>query len=257
MSERLPLSVAIVVKNEERWLPGCLESVRFAEDIVVVDSGSADSTVQIAEAFGCRVFAEEWKGFGPQKNSAVDKCLHDWVLNLDADERIPETTRQTIERILAAPDADAYRFPRKNHLGGKWIPHSDWWPDPQVRLFDRRRGRFRFTVHASWQTGGTLKAADAPIDHYSYDNYAHMLRKLDDYSTQTARELFESGKRAGPLSPLKHGLGMFFKIYLLKQGFRDGLDGLVISVIKAGGSFFKYAKLLEMQRNNEGGSTGR
>ena len=247
----MKLSVAIITKNEEKNLPDCLKSVTFADDIVVVDSGSSDKTVDIAKEFGCRVFIEDWKGYGPQKNSAVDKCKYEWVFLLDADERVSIETKELIVKVLKRPDADAYRFNRKNYLHGKWLKHSGYWPDRQIRLVNKTKGLFQSVIHEQWITDGLVQNIDAYIEHYAFSNYSDMLRTLNEYSTIIARELFTSGKRANILSPLYHGIGMFFKIYLVERGFLDGMDGLVTAFTKAGGSFFKYAKLLELQREEK------
>lgn len=250
--ENIPLSAAIITKNEEARLPDCLRSVSFADDIVVVDSGSTDRTLEIAKAFGCRVFVEDWKGYGPQKNSAVDKCRNEWVLLLDADERLGEKAREVIIKVLEKPAADAFSFKRKNYLHGKWLKHSGYWPDRQIRLVNRNRGSFQFVIHEKWATNGRVLDLDAHIEHRGFSNYADMLTTLDEYSTVMAGELFAAGRRANPLTPLYHGLAAFFKIYLLQKGFLEGLDGLVIALTKAGGSFFKYAKLFELQRGEKG-----
>jgi len=213
----------------------------------VVDSGSMDKTVEIAENFGCRVFIEEWKGYGPQKNSAVQKCRNEWVLIIDADERIPDETRRKIIETLKNPSADAYSFPRKNFFHGKWIKHGGWWPDESVRLVRRNAGKFHGLTHEIWVTGGRLKRLDVPIEHYSFKNYSDMLRVIEERTTVMAEELFESGKRINMLMPFIHGLAIFIKAYLLKRGFLEGMDGFIIAVTRAMGTFFKYAKLLEMQ----------
>ncbi|MEJ2697225.1 MAG: glycosyltransferase family 2 protein [Candidatus Sulfobium sp.] len=250
--EKLSLSVAVITKDEEKNLPACLAGVSFADDIVVVDSGSADGTLSIAREFGCRVFVEDWKGYGPQKNSAVSKCRHPWVLVLDADERVPRDTRDEIIRTLqAGPDADAFRVKRKNFLHGRWLRHSGYWPDRQIRLVNREKGSFQNVIHERWVTSGPVRDLDGYIEHYAFDGYSDMLKTLDDYSTVIASELHASGRRANALSPSYHGIGMFLKIYFLERGFLDGLDGLVTALLKAGGSFFKYAKLLELQRDGD------
>jgi glycosyltransferase involved in cell wall biosynthesis len=249
--EKISLSVAIITKNEGKNLPDCLRSVSFADDIVVVDSGSTDRTVEIAEKFGCRVFVEEWKGYGPQKNSAVKKCKHDWVLILDADERLPLETREMITKVLERPGANAYSLKRKNYLHGKWLKHSGYWPDRHVRLVNKTRGILQSVIHERWVADGPVKDLDAYIEHHAFADYSDMLKTLDDYSTLIARELFASGRTASLLSPLYHGIGMFLKIYFLKMGLFDGMDGLVTAITKGGGSFFKYAKLLELQREKK------
>ena len=249
--DKIPLSVAIITKNEEIKLLDCLKSVSFADDIVVVDSGSSDNTIKIAREFGCRVFVEDWKGHGPQKDSAVRKCMHDWVLIIDADERIPTETREVTQKVLERPEADAYSFKRKIYLHGKWLKHSGYWPDRQIRLINRTKGLLQSAIHVKWVSGGHLIDLNACIEHYGFSNYSDMLEALNEYSTVIAMELFASGRRANLLTPFCHGVGMFLKIYLLENGFLDGMDGLVTALLKAGGAFFKYAKLLELQRENK------
>lgn len=251
MTSEIKLSVAIITKNEEARLPDCLKSVSFADDIVIVDSGSTDRTLEIARDFGCRVFVEGWKGYGPQKNSAIEKCRHRWVFLLDADERLPDPTKEEILRILQKPEADAYSFRRKNFLHARWIKHSGYWPDRHIRIVDRTKGAFKSAIHERWATDGRVQDLDAYIEHYAFSNYSDMLKTLNEYSTVIAREMYKSGKRANPLTPVYHGIGMFLKIYIIERGFLDGMDGLVTALTKAGGSFFKYAKLLEFQRGNE------
>ena len=246
--KKLPLSVIIITKNEEERLPHCLKSVNFAEDIVVVDAGSQDRTIEIAKSFGCRVFIEKWKGYGPQKQSALEKTYYKWVLSLDADERIPPETAQIISQVIQAPKAQAYSFLRKNFFHGKWIKYCGWWPDRVIRLFEKGHGKFEGMVHETWVTEGKIIELKAPIEHYSYENYSQMLKKLDEYSSTRARELYDKGIRVNLLTPFLHGGWMFIRSYFLKLGFLNGLDGFVISFMNAGSSFFKYAKLLELQK---------
>lgn len=249
--ETMQLSVAIITKDEEARLPDCLRSVSFAHDIVVVDSGSTDRTVEIAREFGCRVFFEDWKGYGPQKNSAIEKCKHAWVLLLDADERLAPGAQEVIGGVLRNPRADAYTVKRKNYLHGKWLKHSGYWPDRQIRLVNMERGAFQGAIHERWVTDGQIQDTEACIEHYAFSNYSDMLKTLDAYSTVIAGELYASGRRANFLSPLFHGTGMFLKIYFLELGLLDGMDGFVTALLKAGGSFFKYAKLLELLREEK------
>jgi glycosyltransferase involved in cell wall biosynthesis len=247
-NKRIPISVIIVTKNEEKRLSACLKSISFAKDIVVIDSGSEDKTIEMAKSFGCRVFIEQWKGYGLQKQSALQKTIYKWVLSLDADERIPPKTAQAIIQTMQEPNAQAYSFPRKNFLHGKWIKHSGWWPDRVVRLFDKTYGEFKEKVHESWVTKGKIVHLNSQIEHYSFKDYCQMIKKLDEYSTITSKELFNRGIKTNPLDPLIHGWWMFIKTYFLKLGILDGFDGFIISLLNAGGSFFKYAKLLELQR---------
>src|SRR4030042_764863 len=259
--EKIHLSVAIITKNEEKNLSECLKSVSFADYIVVVDSGSTDRTVEIAKEFGCRVFIEDWKGYGPQKNGAVNKCKHEWVflldaderiLVVDADERIPEETARKIKQIISDPkNADAYSFPRRNYFHDRWIRYCGCWPDRIVRLVRKSTGRFQAITHGRWETSGVLEKVDMPIDHYSFTGYSDMLTILETRSTDMARELFETGNRANVFTPFFHGIAMFIKVYIFKLGFLNGLDGFIIAITKTGGSFFKYAKLLELQREEK------
>lgn len=250
-NERVRLSVVIITKNEEKNLPDCLKSVSFADEIIVVDSGSTDRTVEIAKELGCRVFVEEWKGYGPQKNSALDKCKNEWALILDADERVPKETVELISSAIQRPGVDAYSLKRKNYLHGKWLRHSGYWPDKHVRLVRKDKGAFYPRVHEKWRTDGVVQELDAHIDHYAFSNYSDMLKTLNDYSTAIAEDLFASGRRVTVFAPVYHGVAMFLKIYFIEKGFLDGMTGLVTALTKAGGSFFKYAKLLELQREDK------
>lgn len=245
---KLKISVAIITKNEEKRLPDCLNSVSFADEIVVVDSGSTDKTIQIAESFGCRVYVEEWKGFGNQKNSAIQKCTNDWVLALDADERVPPLTRDSIADVLKSPSESAYSFKMKHFIDNRWLKHGGHWPDWHIRLINKNKGAFCGEIHEKWITKEGYGKIDAYIEHYGFSNYSDMLRNVNDYSSIAAKELFEKGKRVNMLTPIIHGIAMFLKTYIFQKGILDGFDGLIMAVAKANGSFFKYAKLYELQR---------
>jgi (heptosyl)LPS beta-1,4-glucosyltransferase len=247
-----PLSIAIITKDEEERLSVCLESLGFADEVLVVDSGSTDGTVRVAKSFGARVLVEKWRGFSAQKQFAVDQCLHPWVLILDADERVPEETARAIRQALAGQGStvSAYSFRRKNYLHGRWIRHCGWWPDRVVRLVDRRRGRFDGRpVHEQWLTEGSIQKLDAFIEHFSFKNYSQLVAKMERYSNLASRELFEKKTAANTLTPISHSLWMFIKTYFLELGVLDGFDGLVIAIMNAGGSFLKYAKLKEMLKD--------
>jgi len=244
----MSFSVAIVTQDEEDRLPDCLKSVSFADEVVVVDSGSRDNTVGIARSFGCRVLTETWRGYAKQKQFAVDNCSNDWVLILDSDERIPWETAREIKELLSPSEHDfaAYSFLRKNFFHNRWIRHCGWWPDRIVRLVDRRRGRFSdHLVHESWISEGSIKKLGVTIEHRSFRNYSDLIHKLETYSTLAAQEMLKGGKRAGALSPLSHGIWMFLRTYLLELGVLEGFDGFIISALNGGGSFMKYAKLRE------------
>jgi glycosyltransferase involved in cell wall biosynthesis len=244
------LSVAIITKNEAERLPGCLRSLSFSDEIVVVDSGSLDDTVRIAESFGARVLVETWRGYAAQKQFAVEQCRHKWVLVLDADERVPAATAKLIVGQLARnnPAIAAYSFKRKNYLHGRWIRHCGWWPDRIVRLVDRTRGAFDGRpVHERWITDEEVRDLDACIEHVSFRRYSDLVSKMETYSNLSSRELFERDQPVSALTPVLHGAWMFLKTYLLELGFLEGFDGFTISIMNAGGSFLKYAKLRELK----------
>ena len=218
MKNLTDISVAIITKNEENNLPACLESVLFSNDIVVVDSGSTDRTIEIAEKSGCRIFKEEWKGYALQKNSAVQKCINNWVLVIDADERVPTETVNALKTLVAGnPTAGAYRFPRKNFFHNKWLKHGGQWPDRQTKLVRRDNGKFTSIIHERWMTEGTIENIELPIEHYCFSGYSDLLTTLNEYSTITAYDLFSSGKKTNIFTPACHGIAMFSKIYFLKK----------------------------------------
>ena len=251
MQEKIPLSVAIITKNEQENLPGCLASAAFAQQIVVVDSGSSDGTAQIASDHGCEVFREDWRGFGPQKQFALDQCRQDWVLVLDADERIPQQTARVIRSLILKPSKDiaGYSFPRKNFFQGRWIRHGGWWPDRVVRLFLRDRGRFtEAAVHEAVAVNGTVEALGWPLEHFTESDFSALLQKLDRYSTLGARAAFDEGRSATIWEAFFRAELTFLQDYVVKAGFLDGAQGLTLAVTDAVNKFFKYAKLYQLRR---------
>jgi glycosyltransferase involved in cell wall biosynthesis len=250
MVEKAPLSVAIIVKNEAGNLPDCLRSVAFARQIVVVDSGSEDETLRIASDFGCDVFNEPWRGFGLQKQFAVEQCREAWILVLDADERISSGTAHVIRRVVDSSTASAgYSFPRRNYFQGRWIRHAGWWPDRVVRLFQKGHGRITETaVHEAVVVEGRIDALDVPIDHWTESRLGPILQKIDRYSTLGAEEAFAAGRRSTLWGALLRAEMTFFQDYLLRGGVLDGAQGLTLAVTDAVNKFFKYAKLCELSR---------
>jgi len=250
---KIPLSVAIITKNEEENIRACLESVAFAGQIVVVDSGSTDATLAIAAEFGCDIYREGWFGFGPQKQIAIDKCSKSWVLLLDADERIPPDTAEFIKEIVMSSDAKTagFSFPRKNYFQGRWIRHAGWWPDRVLRLFRRDAGRMTdAAVHEAVEVRGAVKNLDAVIEHYTESGLDKILQKIDRYSTLGAREAFAAGKRSSPASAFFRAALTFLQDYFLRLGILDGRQGLTLAVTDSVNKFFKYAKLSELQRKS-------
>ena len=260
MDEKIPLSVSIITKNEAANLTGCLESVAFAGQVVVVDSGSDDGTPEIARGFGCDVFIEDWKGFGRQKQAAIDRCREPWVLVLDADERIPPETQAAIRGVVSSGGeaAQGYSFPRKNFFQGRWVRHMGWWPDRITRLFRRGMGRMTdVPVHEAVEVDGRVVPLESPIEHFTESRLSEVLKKIDRYSTLAAEKAFREGRRSSVWGALARAELTFIQNYVLRLGFLDGSQGLVLSVTDAVNKFFKYAKLSELNRQKEGSEEER
>ncbi|HFQ80646.1 MAG TPA: glycosyltransferase family 2 protein, partial [Desulfobacterales bacterium] len=188
------LSIAIITHNEEERLPDCLHSAAFADEVVVVDSGSTDRTLEIAESFGAKVFNESWRGFGAQKQFAIEQCAGDFILLLDADERLPPETAAEIKDILNAASCEAYSLPRKNYFLNRWIRHAGWWPDRSTRLFKRGNASMPpQLVHESLRVQGRTGELACPIIHYPFRDISQMMLKMDKYSTAGALELHSKG----------------------------------------------------------------
>jgi glycosyltransferase involved in cell wall biosynthesis len=255
VEEKIHISVSIITKNEEGNLLNCLKSVTFAEQIVVVDSGSADDTVRIASDFGCDVFVEPWRGgFGAQKQFAIDQCRYPWILVLDADERIPPETASIIRQIISNTEISAagFSFPRKNFFQGRWIKHAGWWPDRVTRLFRKDLGRMTTaTVHEAIEVNGPVESLNVPIEHFTESRLSSILLKIDRYSTLGAEEAFKEGKAASIWSAIFRAKLTFLQNYVLRLGFLDGPQGLTLAVTDAVNKFFKYAKLSELNRRTK------
>ena len=245
----MPLSVAIITHNAGALLEACLKSVSFADEIVVVDSDSTDGTVELAQRLGARVVHKEWLGFGPQKQFAVGAAAHDWVLCLDADERVSEVLRVTILAELRAPRAAVYAMPRCNRFLGRWLRHGEGYPDWSVRLFDRRQAHWSDDpVHEKVISAAPVHRLSGDLLHESAETLERYLEKQNRYTSMQAEALFKAGKRAGVAQLLLSPALRFVKFYFLRLGFLDGIAGLVHIVIGCMNSFNKYAKLIALQR---------
>ena len=252
--QQVPLSIAIITKNEEGNIKDCLQSVIFAKQIVIVDSGSADKTMAIAQEFGCDIYREGWYGFGAQKQLAIDKCVQPWILVLDADERIPPETAAVIKKIVTSPDTGAagFTFPRKNYFQGRWIKHAGWWPDRIVRLFKKGAGGMtKAAVHEAVEVKGQIKNLDTPIEHYTESDLSKILLKIDKYSSLGASEAFAAGKRSSSQGAFFRALATFVQDYFLRGGLLDGKQGLTLAVTDAVNKYFKYAKLSQLENKNQ------
>ena len=242
------LSVTVIARDESANLAAALESVRWADEIVVVDAESTDNTVEIARRYTDKVIVRPWPGYVAQKNFAAEQASHDWILSLDADERISSELRDEIRRVLSSqPSAAGYRSPRVTFHLGRWIRSTDWYPDYQLRLYDRRRARWvgRY-VHESVQADGPVERLRGEIQHHAYRDIAHHLQTMDRYTTLAARQMFEDGRQAGWIDVFIVPRLTFFRNYILRGGIRDGMPGLIVSVMNAYYVGLKFAKLWEL-----------
>ena len=247
----MPLSVVLITRNAAAQLAECLASVAFADEVVVVDSGSTDDTAALAERYGARVVAKEWLGFGRQKQFAVEQAAHDWVLCLDADERVSPELAASLVRALEAPTAPVYRMARRNRFLGRWLRHGEGYPDWSARLFDRRQARWSDdAVHEKVLYAATPGMLEGDLLHESAEDLGLYLEKQNSYTTLAAAELHRRGQRAGAMELVFSPLLRFFKFYVLRFGFLDGLPGLVHISIGCMNSFMKYAKLIELRRSD-------
>ena len=244
------LSVTIITKNEAADIGAALASVAWADEIVVVDSRSTDDTVAIARRHTERVVVRDWPGYVAQKNYAASIAANDWVLSLDADERVtPELASEIRALVAGAPHDAAYRMPRVTWHLGRWIRTTDWYPDYQLRLYDRRAAEWTGAyVHEAVAVRGPVGQLRGELQHYAYRDIADHLETIDRYTTLAARQLDESGRRAGVLDVAVHPPLAFLRNYLARGGFRDGEVGFVISRMNAYYVFLKFAKLWELQR---------
>jgi glycosyltransferase involved in cell wall biosynthesis len=242
----LKVSAIVITKDNERTIRRCIESLRWADEIVVVDSGSTDATPDICRALGARVHVTvDWPGHGPQKNRALDLATGEWVFSLDSDEWVTPGLRAEIERTLAVPDAAGYAVPRRSSFCGRFMRHSGWWPDYVVRLFRRDAGRFTDDhTHERLKVDGAVRRLREPIMHEAIDNLEQMLGKMNAYSTAAAHMKMQQGKRGTLVTAVAHGVWAFFRTYVLRLGFLDGREGFMLAVANAEGSYYRYVKLM-------------
>ncbi len=242
------LSVTIITLNEEKNLRACLESVAFADEIIVVDSGSEDQTLSIAREFTDQVFQEPWQGFARQKNLAQDKALGPWILNVDADERVTPGLKEEILWLLRnGSPYTGFRIPRKNFFCGQWIRHGGWYPNYQLRLYQKEAGSFtQREVHEQVVIKGRVGILKTPLEHFTHDSLSDYLNRMDRYSDLSAEQYLLEGKKVSWLEILFRTKYTFLKMWLLQGGFLDGANGFVLAVLYSYYTFIKYAKLKEM-----------
>jgi glycosyltransferase involved in cell wall biosynthesis len=241
------LSAAIVVLNEEERLRACLESVVWADEIVVVDAGSSDKTMAIAREFTDRAIFRAWDGYGAQKNFALGQCHGDWVFSIDADERVSDALREEIRATLRGNGREVgFHVPRQNVFQGRWVRHGGLYPDWQIRLFRRGRGAFvERAVHESVRVDGPTGRLDAPLVHESYRSIGDAVARLNRYSDLAATELARTGRGGSLNDLLVRPAWRFLSMYLLRAGFLDGWRGLVLAALHAHYVFLRAAKVRE------------
>ena len=249
----MTISVIIITKNEEHTISDCLASVSWADQIVVVDSGSTDKTVEICESFGaCIEITKDWPGFGPQKNRALNLANCDWILSIDADEIISKELQQEIQKAVKVTEKNqAFCIPRMSSFCGKFIKHSGWWPDYVLRLFPNDKEQARFTddiVHEKVIFNGAIKTLTNPIIHISYRDLEEVLIKMNRYSTDGAIMASTKGKKSSLTKAINHSLWAFVRTYIFKLGFLDGKMGFILATSNAHTTYYRYLKLMLLNK---------
>lgn len=246
MPDPQSLTVVIVAKDEDKNIAECVASASFADEVLVLDSGSRDATVALAEAAGARVMRTDWPGYGPQVARGFRLATSAWVLSLDADERISPALRDEVKAAIASGAHDGWRIPRLSEFCGRFIHHGGWRPDYTVRLGRRDRSGFSdHFLHAHMTVDGSVGTLRSSIIHYSYPDVHDVLEKLDRYSTGHARDMHAAGRRGGGVGrAVLHGLAAFVRTYLLRRGFLDGSHGLMLAIYNAEYTYYKYLKLM-------------
>jgi glycosyltransferase involved in cell wall biosynthesis len=244
------VSVTIITLNEAAHIAAAIDSVSWADEILVVDSGSTDGTPEMARAKGATVVCRQWPGWVEQKNFAAGQAAHDWIFSLDADERVPPPLAGEIRELLSGdPPMRGYRVPRVTFHLGKWIRTTDFYPDYQTRLYDRRAARWRGKyVHESVSVDGPVGRFRHDLEHYSFRDLRDQLDRVNHYTTLAAQQMHEAGRRAGLFDLAIHPPAAFLRNYLLRLGILDGTPGLIISIVNAYSVFLKFAKLWELRR---------
>jgi len=246
------ISVVIITKNESLHISRCLQSIEWADEIIVLDSGSDDDTVSLCHQYTDKVFETDWPGFGQQKQRAVDKAQGDWIFSIDADEVVTAELRQEIETAIQHKTAQGFAIPRLSNYCGRQIQHSGWSPDYTIRLF--RQGKGRFTdepVHERVIVEGLVEKLSQPLLHDAFINFEEVLDKVNHYSSLGALKLAQQGKQGSLTKAIYKAVWSFFKTYFIKAGFLDGQQGLMLAISNAEGTYYKYVKLWEIQQQEK------
>ena len=250
----MSLSVILITKNEEANLKDCLESVSFANEIIVVDSQSSDKTQEIAQSFGAKLeVTSDWPGFGPQKNRALNLATQEWVLSIDADERVTPELKEELLAVISSKDAaNCYAIPRSSWYCGRFMKHSGWYPDYVDRLFKRGTAKFSdHLVHERLLPDGPVAKLENHFLHYSFRDFSQVLKKVDAYSTASAEQAYLKCKRSSVGKAIGHGLWAFFRTYFLRRGFLDGSQGLALAISNAEGTYYRYIKIWLLEQSGK------
>jgi glycosyltransferase involved in cell wall biosynthesis len=239
------VSAVIMARDEAKNIEAAIESVSFADQIVVADTGSRDNTIELARNAGAEVHSIDFDGFGTSKNKALEFCDEDWILFLDADERVsPELAENIVEKLAGNSGFDGYAVNRLSYFLGKPVRHSGWHPEYVLRLFKNGRGRFsNRLVHESVELNGSSGKLDGFLYHHSYENLGQYIEKMNSYSSLNAREMYENGRRWHFSDLIVHPAATFFKMYIFRAGFLDGVNGFLLAILSSYHVFVKYAKL--------------
>ncbi|MES2212839.1 MAG: glycosyltransferase family 2 protein [Pseudomonadota bacterium] len=251
MLDKLPITAVVITHNEAHNIKACLESLFFAEEVIVLDSGSTDNTVAIAQQYTDRVIQTDWPGDGPQRNRGIEQAQQEWILCLDADERItPELTQELYQLFSKPLEHAAYRIPFQSHYLGKPIRYGDWWGERHIRLFRKDKARYTSSsiygaqgAHCRLEVDGTIGALKNNIIHYPFPNFEVVLKKLNDYSTGSAAIRVQRNQKGSLGTALFHGAWAFVRGYVMKLGFLDGKCGFILAVSNAEGTYYRYLKM--------------
>lgn len=242
------LTIIIAAKNEARNISECIQSASFADEILVLDSGSTDGTQELAIAAGAKVVSTDWPGYGPQQSRGIGMATSQWVLSLDADERISAELKIQVLQAIQSERADGFRLPRLSSLCGTFIHHGGWRPDYTLRLVKREKAGFtHHFLHAQMTVDGTKADLSESLIHFSYRDLDDVLEKLNRYASGNAKDLDSKGVKGSLSKAIAHGVWAFLRTYILRAGFLDGRYGFILAIYNAESTYYKYLKLLALQ----------
>jgi glycosyltransferase involved in cell wall biosynthesis len=249
----MTLSVIVITKNEEKSIRDCLESIVWADEIIVVDSGSTDNTIDMCREYTDRILMTDWPGPGAQRNRAIDMATGDWILALDADEWVTPELKAEIQAVIREPgDKVAFEMPRLSSYCSRYMRHCGWWPDRITRLFKRGSARFNAElIHDHMIVDGKTGRLSNHLMHESFEDLINVLGKVNRYSTDSAHVMFSHGKKSSLLTAIAHGLWSFVYTYIIRAGFFDGREGFMLAVSNAEGTYYKYLKLMYLERSEK------